>query len=486
MLKQKRLALKMEWTVTKTHRLQSALLLLALALSPCLRTADGQEKQDLDRRYQAAVAQYEAGHYSEAVTQLESLLPYAPESFSMHELLGLNYAALGRSAKALEHLQTAVRLSPDAVEARSNLAASLLHAGKTALAGEQFRKALELDPKSYDTNHNLAEFYLQSRRIAEALPLLETAQQIDPARYDNGYDLALAYFLLDRPAEARKKIQAALALKNSGELHDLLAEIEEKEGHFVEAANEFETAAHIDPSEDNLFDWGSELLLHRTYEPAIEIFQEAVHRYPKSPRLLIGLGMALDLRGKYDDAVKALLAAADLEPTDARCYLFLSKAYDSSPMQAEEVIRRFRRYAELQPANALAQYYYALSLWKGKRVGDASLDLKRVEALLHKAVTLDDKLPEAHVQLGNIYGDRHEYEKAIAEYERALELNPNLSDAHYRLGTNYVHAGKKELAQKEFDVYQRLRAEHLAEVDKERAEVKQFVYAEKSGAASKH
>jgi len=53
---------------------------------------------------------------------------------------------------------------------------------------------------------------------------------------------------------------------------------------------------------------GSELLLHRTYEPAIEVFQEATRRYPSSPRLMIGLGMTLDLRGKYDEAVKALLA----------------------------------------------------------------------------------------------------------------------------------------------------------------------------------
>ncbi len=57
--------------------------------------------------------------------------------------------------------------------------------------------------------------------------------------------------------------------------------------------------------------------------------------------------MALYSRGKYDEAVKALLTAADLDPSDARCYLFLSKAYDSSPNQAEDVIQRFRRYAEL-------------------------------------------------------------------------------------------------------------------------------------------
>jgi len=106
---------------------------------------------------------------------------------------------------------------------------------------------------------------------------------------------------------------------------------------------------------------------------------------PASPRLMIGLGMALDLRGKYDEAVKALLAAADLNPSDPRCYLFLSKAYDSSPGQAEDVIARFRRYAELQPKNGLAQYYYAMSLWKGKRLQDSDLDPHAIEALLQKA-----------------------------------------------------------------------------------------------------
>jgi hypothetical protein len=66
-----------------------------------------------------------------------------------------------------------------------------------------------------------------------------------------------------------------------------------------------------------------------------------------------------------------------------------------------------------------------------------------------------------------------------------LELNPNLPDAHYRLGQDYVHLGQKDLAQQEFAVYQKLRAEHLAEEDKERAEVQQFVYATKTTSSSK-
>jgi tetratricopeptide (TPR) repeat protein len=89
------------------------------------------------------------------------------------------------------------------------------------------------------------------------------------------------------------------------------------------------------------------------------------------------------------------------------------------------------------------------------------------------------------VQLGNLYADRHEYAKSILEYARALELDPNLADAHYRLGQDYVHSGQKDRAQAEFDVYQRLRTQHLAEVDKERAEVQQFVYSAKPAASAK-
>jgi tetratricopeptide (TPR) repeat protein len=453
----------------------------------CAAFAGAQEKpaQKLDQQFQSAVALYHAGQFADAASQLEDLLPHVPKSFEAHELLGLVYAAQSQDAKAIEQLQIAADLKPDSPAARTNLAAALVRAGKPALAGEQFRKALDLEPKEFDANHNLGEFYIQTGKIAEATPLLEQAQRVNPSSYDNGYDLALAYSLTGQLSHAKQLVQTLLQQKDTAELHNLLGQIEEKNGEFVAAANQYATAAHMDPSEENLFDWGSEFLLHRTYEPAIEVFEQATQRYPNSPRLLIGLGMALYSRGKYDDAVKALLAAADLDPSDPRCYLFLSKAYDSSPNQVEEVIQRFRRYSELQPGNALAIYYYAMSLWKGKRAEDPGFDLREVESLLQKSVALDPVLPEAHVQLGNLYADQHAYDKSIPEYVRALELNPNLPDAHYRLGQDYVHVGQKERAQKEFEVYQRLRAQHMADLDKERAEVRQFVYSEKTGSSNK-
>lgn len=460
------------------------MLLPLLAGISILLPARGQQR-DRDRDFKQAVGLYEAGKYPDAAAQLEKLVREAPESFEVQELLGLVYAAQSQDARATQHLQKAVSLQPGSAPARTNLATNLARLGKNELATEQFRKAVELEPRSFETNHNLGEAFAHSGKAAEAAPYLEKAQQLDPSSYDNGYDLSLTYLQIGRLADAQRLIQDLLTQKNTAELHNLLAEVQERGGKFVDAANEYEAAAHMDPSESNMFDWGSELLLHRTLDPAVEVFKQGVERYPASQRMAVGLGMSLYARGNYDDAVKSLLRAADLNPSEPNCYFFLSRAYDSSPNQADEVIRRFRRFAELQPKNGRALYYYAMSLWKGKRAQDPDLDLKRIESLLTQAIALDPQLAEAHLQLGNLYSDQNKYAEAIPEYNRAIELNSDVADAYYRLGQAYVRTGDKASAQEKFEVYQKLREQHLADLEKQRAEIRQFVYAAKDSPSAK-
>lgn len=457
-----------------------------LFLATCLPLVAAQDRKaaDLDREFQAAVAKYNSGRFTEAAVQIEELITQAPQSFELHELLGLVYSAQSKDAKAATHLQMAVQLQPNSAPARSNLAASLVRLGRLGPAETEFRKAAELEPKNFDTNHNLGEFFVRMGRLPEAAPYLEKAQRIDATSYNNGYDLSLLYLLSGRTSDARRQVGELLKVKDTAELHNLLGQIEEKEDQFVAAANQFQIAAHMDPSEGNLFDWGSELLLHRTLDPAVQVFQEGTQRYPQSARMAIGLGMAYLSRGNYDDAVTWLLRAADLDPNDPRCYPFLSRAYDSSPSQTEPVIQRFRRFADLQPRNARALYFYAMSLWKGRRMKE-NLDVNQVESLLQKAIALDSSLPEPHLQLGNLYSDQGRYADAIPQYRQALERDSELADAHYRLGQAYVRTGQKEQAQEQLQLYQKLRAEHLAELDKQRADIRQFVYSEKGGGPEK-
>ncbi len=455
-------------------RLAHGAPLLALVLTPVAFA----QTSSLDGSFQTAVAAFHAGHFAEAATRLEALEPHAPKSFELHELLGLTYGALARTSQAIAQLGQAAQLHPNDPAAHTNLATALATADRSREAEVEYRRALALDPKSLAANHDLADLLLRENRVGDALPLLEAAHSLKPDAPEIGYNLALAYVTTQHVDQARQLISKLEAQHDSGELHALLARLDEQTGQYIDAANQFAAAARMDPSEENLFAWASDLLLHRAYEAAITVFADATGRFPSSPRLWVGLGMANYSRGLYEPAIKALLTAADLNPHDPRCYLFLSKAYLSSPSQAEQVIECFRRYHALEPNNALAAYYEAVSLWKGRRVNSPEIDYKTVQSLLQQSIALDPKNPEVHLQLGILYTDQHLYDQALPEYQAALRLNPNLADAHFRLGRYFLHAGDKDKAQTELDTFKKLQAQHQAEVDKERAEVQQFVIAD--------
>src|SRR5208337_5095267 len=120
-------------------------------------------------------------------------------------------------------------------------------------------------------------------------------------------------------------------------------------------------------------------------------------------------------------------------------------------------------------------YYYAMSLWKGRREETSQAYLDEVEASLKKALALNPSFPEAHLQLANLYSQRRRFAEAVPEYQEALRLSPHIPDAHFRLGQAYVHLGKKDLADKEFQLHQQLYAQQLADDDKRRSEIRQFV-----------
>jgi tetratricopeptide (TPR) repeat protein len=288
--------------------------------------------------------------------------------------------------------------------------------------------------------------------------------------------LALAYLETGDLSHAARQIRGMLNRQNSAELHNLLGETEEKAGHYAVSANEFQLAAHLDPSEKYIFDWGNELLLHRGYEPAVKVFTSGVERYPQSAMLHIGLGVAYYSLGFYDDAARALCRATDLAPSDPRPYLFLGKMFDISLSQAEEVTKRLKRFAETQPSNALANYYYAMSLWKGQRGQSVEANMNEVASLLKRSAALDSKFPDPHLQLGILYAGEQRFADAIREYQQATRLKLDLADAHYRLAQAYSRTGKKVLAGKEFELYKRFHQQEMAEDERRRKEAGQLVF----------
>jgi tetratricopeptide (TPR) repeat protein len=201
------------------------------------------------------------------------------------------------------------------------------------------------------------------------------------------------------------------------------------------------------------------------------------HRaFPHSVRMLLGLGVAWFVHGSYDQAIQYLGEASDLNPDDPNPYLFLGKIQSVETNEPAAIAERLARFARLQPQNALANYYYAVSLWNQRKGPEDDQTAVRVESLLGKAVALDPKLADAHLQLGILYSERKDFPKAIAAYELAVAVNPHLEQVHYRLAQTYRLTGQNDKAQNELRLYEQISKEKAAQVERERSEIKQFVY----------
>ena len=271
-------------------------------------------------------------------------------------------------------------------------------------------------------------------------------------------------------------VTSATTPYDKAKLHHLLAEIHEKLGDSLEAVHEYERAAGLDPSEVYLFDWGSELLLHHAPEPAREVFTKGNRLFPRSVRMLVGLGAAWFAQGSYDEAVRRICDASDLNPDDPVPYLFLGKMQSAENIPSDEVVEKLHRFVTLHPESAEANYYYAVGLWKRRTTSLDNAGRVQVESLLNNAVRLDPKFGAAYLQLGILHSESRDFAQAIFEYQQAIQVSPQMEDAHYRLVQAYRQTGESEKAKAEIQVYDQLAKESAQKAERERHEIPQFVY----------
>jgi tetratricopeptide (TPR) repeat protein len=367
-------------------------------------------------------------------------------------------------------------------EPNTNSRRASVSSASSAAAEDSLRREAEREPGNFDVNRRLGKLLLDDGKAAEAIPYLEWASRVNPGDYENAYELALAYARGGQYERARTRTRTLLAAHDTAgkelgrqeqaELHHLLGDVEEKLGHSLEAVREYQHAAELNPSEENLFDWGTELLIHRAFEPATEVFNEGNRLFPRSARMLAGLGVSWYARGSDKLAVEHLCQASDVNPDDPNPYLFLGKIQSVETAQSTCMMEKLGRFVLLQPENAQGNYYYALGLLTRNNADD----LAHAESLLEKAVHLDPKVAAAYLQLGVLYSQRGDSSKAVSAFLEAIAANPGLVAAHYRLAQAYSQNGEKSKAQAELQIYDQLSKKTAEEADRQRREIRQFVY----------
>jgi TolB-like protein/Tfp pilus assembly protein PilF len=107
----------------------------------------------------------------------------------------------------------------------------------------------------------------------------------------------------------------------------------------------------------------------------------------------------------------------------------------------------FEEAVELDPEYAAAYLYVGVTHWMDFMLRwskSPKESLKQAFKLIEKSKAMDESLPWAHTQLGWLYVMTKQYDKGIAECERAISLAPNSANAHIWMSLVFMVVGRYE------------------------------------------
>ncbi len=272
-----------------------------------MRSAASLEPNNAQIVHDLGVICLEAGLYSDAAAAFRRAVQIKPNFAQAFWRLGLALEERGQFKPATAALRQATELQPRLPDAQFRLGLLLEQQGHRHEAGERYRQVLSAGPNA------------RLRRFAEARALLMEGQD----------------------AKAERKLRQAVRIEpNDASALGLLAALLTNEGAFEEAAHFFERALAQPGCAPDLY---YHLVRCRKYTPEdndiVERLRSASAKPPGNPaariRLQLALGKVLDDLGRYEEAMQAFDAAANIRrsawPADVAAF----------EQRVDEIIRFF-------------------------------------------------------------------------------------------------------------------------------------------------
>ena len=367
----------------------------------------------LGRRYEST------GDMAKAVAAYKQALTLAPESAELRaELAGL-YARQDRAVEAIDAAEEAIKKDPDNREANR-----ILGSIYATLAEQRLKLRPGDDPALYvpraiaaleraraqgpDTPLDLmlGRLYLQTKSYDKALALLRRVQFEQPGSTELATMIATAEEGAGRTAEAVETLRAAVE-ENPKFFRGLvmLAELSEKQGEWVSAADAYARAQALNPRVD--------LASRRA-------------------AALINAGKAAEAR----DLLQPGAAKPDAEPMVL--YLYAAALRQTGDLAGSETAARRLRAAAPNDPRGL----YVLA-----QVLEARKDFEGAERALREILQRDGEDATALNYLGYMLAERGQrLDEAVDLVQRALKLEPGNPSFLDSLGWAYYQQGKLDLA----------------------------------------
>jgi tetratricopeptide (TPR) repeat protein len=419
-----------------------------------------------------ALAAYDQGRSREAQPILQALLIHNPANFDVNETLGLIHAEAGDFSAALPLLEHAARLQPRAAVARANLGTAYLKLNQPRKALPELEAAAHLQPRDQQTQTNLAHAYMETGAPARAAQAFAAAAALGPLDADTTHDRALALLQSNDAAGAKKVLDAIPESSRNDATDELAGETEERLGNYKQAEEHFSQAAHLNPTEPNIYAWVVELLRHFSWQPAVKVADYGIQQFPASTRLKAARGIAFYADNRYKEASAVFSDLLSASPGNATWASLLGRNCALIADASASGCDSLQRFAEQHPENAEAATYAATALLHQPA---ERRDNTKACALLRQAISVDPKLADAYYQLGVLDQEETHWQDSTTPLEKAIALKPTLAEAHYRLARAYSHLGRRVDAAKQIELQQRYAKEQKESLDARLKEVTTFL-----------
>ena len=215
-----------------------------------------------------------------------------------------------------------------------------------------------------------------------------------------------------------------------------------QQGKYEEAIAELQLLSRRDPVPQGLaHEMGMAYYRKGDYLSAVASFQQATKEEANDLEAVQLTGLSLYLAGKPGEAIPYLEKVQTWYP---RANIDASYILGSSYLQTKkypEARAAFAKMFNLAPDSAAAYLLCARMLLR--------FDFGPIaEEYGQKALSIDPKLPLAHLLLGELYLYQLRLPEAISQFEKEIALNPANATAYYKLGDAYLRDLKYDEAEK--------------------------------------
>lgn len=142
---------------------------------------------------------------------------------------------------------------------------------------------------------------------------------------------------------------------------------------------------------------------------------------------LLRAGTSLLRQGRAEDALPYLKEAYTLDPGNSDAALNLSGAYILES-QFRKALRILERLSKEEPGNPMVWTNLGAAYLGNRALAVKKHQLKAIDAF-KQALEINPEVPNVAYNIGLIYKDQGESEKALHWFRQALETNPEDDDA---------------------------------------------------------